>query len=569
VFENVRLLHDQRVPVRDGVHLSADVYLPRGGGAVPAILTRTPYESTSRAFVEWAVSWAEQGYAAVVQDVRGRYESEGAFYPYRDEGADGCDTLDWLAGQSWCTGRIGMWGRSYGGLVQWHAVAAGARHLAALAPQVVPDDYFSDYHYLGGAFQLGLLLTGTLLWTTNTEIVMGSRSAAVFNRLSTYAHLPLIGIDEHVLGRRIDFWRDWLEHGTDDDYWKSLGTVGRLGGVTVPTFQQTGWYDPYTRGAFRSWSALRDGAPDPAAHTVTIGPWSHGEPEGTTLGDRDFGARSLVDLRERERSWFDHWLKDGPDRRGAPAGGGPLSLFVMGDDEWRDSAEWPPPGVEHVSYFLASGGRANSLVGDGTLGIEPGGSSDADGYLYDPEDPVLSVGGVNSIDEPTRTAEVPVRAGAVDQRPLERRDDVLVYTSAALERSLEVTGPVELILYAASSGRDTDFVAKLVDVEPSGAALVVTEGILRARFRNSMERPELLEPNEIQRYRIELFPTSAVFKAGHRIRLDVTSSHFPRFARNLNTGGDIATECKPLIVRQRIFHSTECPSALILPVVPR
>ena len=298
-----------------------------------------------------------------------------------------------------------------------------------------------------------------------------------------------------------------------------------------------------------------------------MGPWSHLEPDGTRMGDLDFGPSSNIQIIEEELRWFDHWLK------GIDTGvmeEPPLRIFVMGANQWRFESQWPLERTRFTPYYMTSKGRANSLHGNGTLTTELPGAVPPDQYEYDPQRPVPSIGGNNSTHSWAWTvkADEPIIPGPLDQRPIERRDDVLVYTGDALEKDLEVTGPVEMILYAASSAPDTDFTAKLVDVFPSGYAVNVTEGLIRARFRNSFEKPELLEPGEVNRYTIRLYPTSYVFKGGHRIRVDISSSNFPRFSRNLNTGEDVATGTDMQVARQTLFHSEEHPSHVMLPIIP-
>lgn len=564
----VRFLYDQRVPMRDGVTLSADVYLPRGNGPFPTILFRTPYENGAERFIQWGLWWARRGYAAVAQDCRGKYESEGVFYAYTHEAADGYDTLDWLAAQPWCNGRIGTWGRSYGGLYQWLLAPLGHPNLICMAPHVIMDDYFMDYHYVGGAFQLTLSLLAAIVFTTTFATAM-SGSADLFNNRRFLRQLPLIDLDVHAIGKRIPFWRDWLTHSTYDDYWRALSTLGQYPRIDVPIFQQCGWYDAYPSSTLRHWAAMtRAGKSERARRhqKVLMGPWSHAAPEGSRMGELDFGPAADVRVPEVELRWFDHWLKEIDTGFMAEP---PLQLFVMGENAWRGEHEWPLARTRFTPYYLHSGGRANSLFGDGTLTPDPPGTEPPDRYDYDPERPVPSLGGNNSTGQWTALAEEPIIPGPVDQRPIERRDDVLVYTSPPLERDLEVTGPVELVLYAASSARDTDFTAKLIDVFPNGYAMNVTEGIIRARYRHSLERPELLAPDEVQEYRLQLYATSNLFRRGHRLRVDISSSNFPRFARNLNTGEDVATGTRMQVARQTVLHSSRYPSHILLPVIPR
>ncbi|GAC1472415.1 MAG: CocE/NonD family hydrolase [Chloroflexota bacterium] len=566
-IHTIRFLHDQKAPMRDGVLLSADVFLPSDTpGPFPTILTRTPYESLRDTFVDRAVFWARRGYAFVIQDVRGRYESGGSFNADAQEMDDGIDTLDWVAQAPWCNGRIGMWGRSYGALTQWQVLRKGSPHLACSCPHVMADDYFHAYHYPGGAFQLALSAVAFIIWET-TQALIRNNSADIFNNARFYRHLPLIDLDTMALGRQIPYWREWLLHPTNDAYWKSLNTMGSDIEVRAPVFQQGGWYDPYVESIFRNYNAItgvEDAHGRPIPQRVMIGPWSHDEPTDTRMGDLDLGPEAYVDLWQRELRWYDHWLK------GIDTGlleEPPILLFVMGANRWRYEHEWPLARTQYTALYLHGAGHANSLHGDGVLSSDTPTDEASDHFDYNPDTPVPTLGGVHSLQMMSAFAETPIIHGPVDQRPIERRDDLLVYTSSPLENDLEVTGPIEMILYAASSAPDTDFTAKLVDVHPDGRAMCISEGIIRARYRHSDIEPALLEPGAIEEYRIRLYPTSNVFLRGHRIRLDISSSNFPRFSRNLNTGEDVATGTSMQIAHQTIYHDEQHPSRIILPVI--
>jgi putative CocE/NonD family hydrolase len=560
-LREVRLLHDCRVPMRDGITLSADVYLPLSGGPHPTIYQWTPYESTRERFVAWGVWFAQRGYAAVVSDVRGRYESGGEFDPWRADGPDAQDSLTWAAGEPWCNGRIGTWGRSYGALVQWQLMHLGHPNLECIAPQVIHDDYFWDGYWTGGAFQLALTLGAAALWTSAISLITGASAADLMLNKRVLRHVPLLELDEVAIGRKVPYWREWWDHQENDGYWQQFRH--RPEAVTVPIFQQGGWFDPYSGSHLRSFAAIGDRVPN----RVLMGPWSHEEEVETFRGDVDLAGGVTV-IREHELAFYDRYLRDadnGWEQRP------PLELYVLGAGEWRGEHEWPLARTEFTPWYLHSGGQANTLSGDGTLDTEPPRSGEpADRYAYDPDDPVPTIGGNNSILTMTQGARKPVLPGPLDQRPLERRDDVLCYTSAVLERDLEVIGPVEMTLYAASSAEDTDFIVRLSDVHPDGKAIFLTEGILRARYRNSNEgdATELLEPNEIARYRIRCYPMANVFRKGHRLRLDVTSSSFPRFSRHLNTGEDVGTGTRIEIARQTVLHTSEYPSHVVLPVIP-
>jgi uncharacterized protein len=548
----VRLLHDQRVPLRDGINLSADVYLPLGASGLPTIVQWTPYESTRERFVSWGVWFAQRGYAAVVVDVRGRYESEGTFTAWEHDGRDAHDTLTWAAGEQWSNGRIGTWGRSYGGLVQWQLAHLGHPNLECIAPQVIHDDYFWDGYWTGGAFQLALTLGAAALWSSAIALITGPSARDIVLNERIFAHLPLVELDEVTIGRKVDYWRLWWEHQVNDDYWQ--GFRHRPERVEVPIFQQGAWFDPYSGSHLRSFGAIGGRVPN----RVLIGPWSHEEEIETFRGDIDL-TPALTVIRDHELVFYDRFLKDaanGWDERP------PAELYVLGANEWRGEREWPLARAEPTAFHLRSGG---ALSAEPPRPDEP-----ADRYDYDPADPVPTIGGVNSVLTMTQGAETPIRPGPLDQRVLEAREDVLVYTTEPLERDLEVIGPVEMTLYAASSARDTDFLSRLCDVYPDGRSIFLTEGIIRARYRNSLEGEsvELLEPGEVAEFRIRLYPVANVFRRGHRIRLDLTSSSFPRFSRNLNTGEDIGTGTRMQVARQVVLHTAEHPSHVLLPVVP-
>jgi uncharacterized protein len=548
---DVRLLHDQRVPMRDGISLSADVYLPLSGGPHPTVYQWTPYESTRDRFVAWGVWFAQRGYAAVVTDVRGRYESDGEFEAWSRDGADAHDCLDWAVEQAWCNGRIGTWGRSYGALVQWQLVHEGHPNLTCVAPQVIHDDYFWDGYWTGGAFQLALTLGAAAIWTSAISLVTGPTARDLLLNDRIWRHLPLIELDEVVLGRRVGYWREWWEHQENDAYWHQFRH--RPDAVTMPIFQQGGWFDPYSGSHLRTFAAIGKRVPN----RVLMGPWSHEEEVETFRGDVDLSP-ALTVVRDHELAFYDRYLRDeGNDWEERP----PLELFVLGRNEWRGESEWPLAGTDFTPFYLRADGRLDRQ--------EPRSDEPADRYTYDPDDPVPTIGGVNSVLTMTQGAERPIRPGPWDQRELEARDDVLTYTSDELDTDLEAVGPVDAVLYAASSARDTDFIVRLCDVYPDGRSIFLTEGILRARYRNSNEgdSTELLEPGEAAEYRIRCYPVANRFRRGHRIRLDVTSSSFPRFSRNLNNGEDVGTSTRAEVAQQTVLHTDVYPSHVVLPVV--
>jgi hypothetical protein len=563
---------DAAVPMRDGVVLRADVYRPEGDERVPGVLGRTPYDRTfgptppSILDPERTVA---AGIALVCMDVRGQHGSDGEFYPFRSERADGYDSVEWVAEQRWCSGAVAMAGRSYAAATQWLAAAGGPPHLRAIAPVVVGSNYFDGWVYQGGAFQLGF----NLFWL---QVMAGRGKRA---RLAEqYEHLPLKTaplVTDSPSGR---FYREWLEHAVLDDYWRTLSIDSSYGDVRVPALNVGGWYDIFLGGTLENFSRMRrEGATELArSHTrLLVGPWAHGSTYGA-YPDHSFDAFSphdRVDLTAAQLAFFgEHLFERKPDPDLAPA---PVRIFVMGANRWREEDDWPLARAVSQRWFLHSDGDAagggggrggGGGGGGGTLSPQPPAEEPPDRFRFDPRDPAPTIGGPTSL--PGKFLRT--NAGPLDQRPLEGRPDVLVYTSEPLSEDLEVTGPLSVTLHAATSARDTDFVAKLCDVRPDGFSLILAEGILRARFRDGLERECKVEPGRVYEYAIDLKATSNLFGAGHRIRLLVTSSSFPRFDRNAGTGGPLGEDREQDLVaaEQTVFHDAQRASWLALPVVP-
>jgi putative CocE/NonD family hydrolase len=566
--------------MRDGTILYADVYRPEAAGRYPVILLRTPYNKgvprTSQLQLD-PLRAAGRGYALVVQDTRGRYASEGEFYTFRHEPADGYDTVEWAAAQPWSSGSVGMYGASYMGATQWLAALAQPPHLRCLVPILTASDYHEGWTYQGGAFELGFNLSWTLaplvlanLAHLDLEPAEAARALAdlvdaVDHMCGPFARLPLD--DQPALRRHrlADYYFDWLAHPEDDAYWQEWNIEARHPQLTVPALNIGGWYDIFLGGTLRNYLGMRERGGSPAARQsrLIVGPWIHSTLFADVSGEASFGVQSLgqaLDLEGIMLRWFDHWLK------GVDTGmldEPPVKLFVMGDNRWRDEPAWPLPRARMTRYHLRSGGRANTLDGDGRLAVDTPGAEPADHFLYDPRNPVPTRGG-GLCCWPAATPY-----GAYDQRPVEARPDVLVYSTPPLAEAVEVTGPVTVTLWAATSAPDTDFTAKLCDVAPDGYARNLTDGIVRARYRRGTARAEPVEPGRIHEYQIDLWATSNVFPAGHRIRLEISSSNFPRFDRNPNTGrpGTADGELRPAM--QTIHHDAEHPSHVALPIVPR
>jgi putative CocE/NonD family hydrolase len=534
--------------MRDGVRLSTNVYLPEGPGRFPTLLVRTPYGKGKDLLTGYRV-FIERGYAVVVQDVRGRYESEGAFKPLTQEIPDGDDTLKWIARQPWSDGQVSMLGGSYLGIAQWRAALTNNPHLISIFPVVAGCDEYTDRFYShGGPMKLG----HRLLWMSENMKESGFVPPDFF---SFVRHLPLRTADRAATGRQVDFWQDALNHPTYDEFWRARSTRERLDTIRTPAFIVTGWYDNFVENDLEAFSTLYRRS---AAHRIVVGAWGHNMsvpfPSGIT-----FGKEAGAPVRRYQLEWFDYWMRS--THPAPPFAHPPVRIFVMGINKWRDENEWPLERARETKYFLSSRAGANSLLGDGALTLKPG--RDAyDTFQYDPRHPAPTAGG------PICCNPRVWAWGPMDQRTVELRDDVLVYSTEPLKRDIEVTGAVRVVLHVRTSAPDTDFTAKLVDVFPDGHARNLCDGALRLRYREGLTRAKLAKPDEVYEITIPAGVTSNVFRAGHRVRLEVSSSNFPRFDRNPNTGRPIADERELRVAQQTVYHGAQRPSYVVLPVVP-
>lgn len=578
---------DVRVPMRDGVTLSTDVYRPAHEGKLPVLIERLPYGKDSlaaRLFLDPSVA-ARHGYVVLVQDCRGRFASEGEWYPFRFDKDDGYDAIEWAAAQPWSNGRVGMFGGSGHGSTQWLAATTSPPHLVTMAPMTAPCRPHNSWIYRsGGAFALN----SALGWSLSVAVDFVRRSGrkeplvekvgALFDagnesdswaKLDAaragmrdvldglYAHrLPLADWD--LIDELAPWFRDWVDHSEPDDpYWEDLSFLPKHAVKSAfSTIQVTGWYDFFLDDVIASHGWMSREAATPEAREsqkLIIGPWVHGAftPTTTRSGDLDFGPSAGIDLTDVQLEWFDHQLRN--EGSGLPSGT-PIRLFVMGANTWRDEWEWPLERTRWTRLFLQSGGRANTRLGDGRLGSVPPGRAGADHYVFTPDDPVPTHGGV--------VHPMGLEAGAFDQSEIEMRADVLVYSTGPLTQDLEVTGPISVELWASSSAPATDFAAKLVDVHPDGRAFNLCEGILSIRSLTS---------DEIHELTIDLWACSNVFLAGHRIRLEITSSNWPHFEVNANSGKTFGHDGPPDLTwaNQTIHHGPATPSCVVLPVIPR
>lgn len=578
---SVDIQFDVPATMRDGVTLRANIYRPAGPGPWPVLLTRLPYgkDLPLGASVIDPVQAARRGFLVVVQDTRGRFHSEGEWYPLIYEDADGYDTIEWAAALPGSNGRVGMYGASYFGFTQWAAARERPPHLAALFPFITWATPLDGSVMRGGAVELGIQANWLLQQAMDPMLrryandpdprARGAALARLIAEIDAlpsggYAALPLREFGPLQRMEALQPFVDALTRNGDTAYAERGGVAHAYDRIDIPAYHAGGWYDIFLGGTLQNYSAL---AARGAAHQkLLIGPWSHTS-LGQVVGDVAFGFGAStylidgqIDFLSLQLLWFDRWLRGTPNQIDA---GPPIKLFVMGENVWRTEQEWPLRRAVPTPFYLRSGGGANTDAGDGLLSTDPPADDPADRFVYDPTDPVPTIGGALLLHEA-------YRPGPRDQRPIERRPDVLVYSTPPLQSDVEVTGPISVVLWAASSAPDTDFVARLVDVHPDGSAINLTDGVIRARARHGLHAPEsLIEPGRPVEYHIDLWATSNLFRAGHRIRLDITSSSFPRWDRNPNTGAPLGASTEMVPATQTILHDAAHPSHVLLPLVPR
>jgi uncharacterized protein len=571
-----------KIPMRDGTRLDATVWRPRSAGRYPVLIERVGYELMARCGAN-AEYYARHGYVFVGQNVRGIYGSEGeyAFFGAGDTAPtvwwDGYDTIEWVAAQPWSTGDVGMVDGSYSGWTQYLVAPTRPPHLRALFVREAPGGIsWYSVIFRGGAFWLAWLaftmrhVAQDCLWPGD-DSTPAARPASVRtaarNRLEQAIeeedrwkrHLPLKAcppLDGIPEGR----WHfDRLAHPEDGPYWEATNLSPHHAEVDVPIFHLGGWFDPVlpsTLGAFQGLRARGRSARCRQSQRLLIGPWVHGPEEVSQrqVGELDFGPEAVFDLNGHRLRWYDHWLKH--EANGVMDG--PLvRVFLMGANRWIDLADWPPPEIATAPMYLREGeGPTPESLNNGRLTFElPATAEQPDSFTYDPDDPVPSLTGCATDD-----------LGPHDVRAVEGR--LLTYTSAPLERDLAVIGPVRAVLYGLSSALDTDWVVRLCNVYPDGRSMSVCDGILRARFRESFREPQLMIPGQVYRFEVDLWATAQLFRVGHRLRVQVTSSDFPRYDRNLNTGGRFGEEVIGQVAVNSVLHDAQYPSHLLLPLVP-
>jgi len=580
------------VPLRDGVRLATDIYFPavngeRVEGEFPVVLTRTPYDKANLAAT--GKYYAERGYVAAMQDVRGRYESEGTFYPFAHEGPDGYDVVEWLAAQPWCNGKVGTLGQSYCAAVQSALASLNPPHLSAMIVTYGPASYYHSSMRHNGVLELRFMIYAFTMASTSKEALADPTIKAALDEANA-------NIWEWVKAgpirrgcsplRLVPSYEQWcidiLTHAKYDDYWKQPGYGPRPyydRHADVPTLYIGGWYDSYTRSTIENFVELSK-RQKRAVHLL-MGPWTHGAVGGPTAGDASFlPDGGLSDPEATRLRWFDQWLK------GMPTGienERPVKYFVMGGGPgpqergrtifhggtWKSADAWPPPGTKPTPFYFHADGTLKKDAPDSD--VEP------TAYVFDPSDPVPTIGG--------NLSAIPIPAGAFDQRcgprfpssrgtlPLSARRDVLCFMTEPLEEALEIAGPIRVRLWVSTDAPDTDFTAKLLDVYPpspnypNGCALNISDSIFRLRFRRSFEEELLATPGEVYELDFEMYPSANLFAEGHRIRVDISSSNYPRFEVNPNTGGTLGADRRMRVAENRLHHSKSRPSHIVLPVV--
>lgn len=576
---NIVIERDVMVPMRDGVRLASDIYRLDDGAKHPVLVNGHPYDNDHFLAVHELLFSplvaAQRGYAVVVQEARGRAGSEGTWKPYGNEGRDAYDTVEWAAAQPWSDGNVGLYGACALGYGVLQGVVEAPPHLKAAFAYMTATNFHDGWTYSNGAFELGFQLSW--IWTilaqdTISRLHLDPDAAEKAHQRLTEAasdirrsagHLPLIDFPAYQNGVA-PYWREWLSHPSYDAFWQAADAVAHADRIRVPVLHMSAWYDTCLKGHLALDAALRrrSDARVRDQHRLLIGPWDHSayyNKRPTCAGERDFGADALTGpetLAGIAFTWFDHWLR-GAENTFLPNNA--VRYYHMGENAWKEVASWPPPH-NVARYYLHSAGQANSRMGDGALNATAPGSEPLDSYVYDPFDPVPTTGGRSMIGLTT---------GVENQATVETRQDVLVYTTPRLAEAVAIAGPVSVTLYASSDAPDTDFTAKLVDVEPDGYCANIAEGIVRARYRNGCEKETFLAPGAVTEFHIDLWDMAHTFKPNHRIRVEISSSNFPRFDRNLNArvtpALGRAEDARKAV--QQVFHDSRYPSHLSLPLV--
>ena len=554
IYQKITEEFDVSIPMRDGVKLNSIIVKPVTNQNLPSILLRTPYLTVPGYFeklINDARFFASNGYVFIIQNCRGKNGSEGIFYPFKNDGEDGYDTIKWIINQKWSNGSVGTIGASYSGWNQWKTAILNPPGLKTMITIVSLPDPVYNVPYQNGALVLWMaewlaMVEGKINIPTN-----------IYNTEKLLKHLPLKTMDR-LFGWDSKIWKDWIEHSILDDYWKETFYEDKLDKIKIPVLHISGWYDDDIIGTHKNYYSIthnKNYNDKEYFQKLIIGPWPH-KVNTNNNWEIDFGPHAFVDLRKIELNWFDKYLKN---KNINLINNYPVEIFIMGENKWANEKKWPPENVKYINYYLHSEGRANSLFGDGILNDRLPNNEKNDEYDYDPMNPVPHIHNPLNLD-----AE-----GPFDQRAIEMRNDVLVYQTETLNYNLRIAGDIFLKLYISSSAKNTDFWAQITDVYPNGYSMHLTENIIRCKFRNGLENEEYFDPNKITACNIDLWVIANTFLKGHRIRLDISSSCFPKYDRNLNTTDKFGSTKKYKIAHQRIFHDKENPSYLRLPVIKK
>ena len=564
LVEPGRLMLNIPVPMRDGINLSADIWLPpssHGKGPWPALLLRTIYDNQEARYIGWAREFTNRGYAVIMQDCRGRGDSDGEWIPYVCELYDGYDTHQWIGKQDWCDGNLGTFGLSYPGFTQTLPATLRSKYLKAVAPIASQQDNYG-HHRVNGVIHHNVAFAFLNMLGRSMQY----ESLKHFDQDTFFFELPIDTAMEKVSNTH-PYYKGVMEHEQYDEWWSSYSLRDKYSEMAIPSLFITGWFDSLSNENFKLFNGWTKKAKTQDARSKTkliIGPWSHQIApwgrvpmgENGEYADRTFGKQALSDVIEMHMHWYDQRLKGintGVDEEA------PIKLFVMGKNIWRDEYEWPLERTKWTKFYLSSSGNA---VNDGG-GLYPeikNNDQISDSFIYDPANPVPSLG------SQYQTYDF---CGPHDRSHIQRRPDVLTFTTDVLTEDMEITGPISATIWASSDAKDTDFTATLTDLEPDGKAIALCEGIVRARFRNGTENPEMMVPGEIYQFEIDMWNTSNNFNKGHRIRIEISSSNFPRYNRNLNSGNPIASDSNINIANQTVYHGSKYPSYVNLPVIPK
>lgn len=565
----------EMISMRDGVKLATDLYFPRNAeGKLPVIFMRTPYKKDMMELK--GEYYARRGYVTAIQDCRGRFASEGKWEPFVNEPQDGYDSIEWLGTQEWSNGKVGMIGASYGGWVQLWAAVEKPPHLTTIIPNVAPPDPFYNIPYEYGSFYLfGAAWWAQILEKEATNEISGSAIQNITNRKyeQILKKLPVIDLDKDIFGKTNEYWRKWIQNNINTGYWDKSNFMSRLKDLDIPVFLQSGWFDGDGIGTKLNYMELKKSKNKNIK--LIIGPWGHADTSSATLGEIKFDANAAIDLQSLYLRWFDYWLK-GIDNKITEE---PLvQVYTMFSNKWETASTYPLPQTEPVKYYLSAKKGANTSKGDGEIRVTPNEKGKPfDRYIYDPGDPTPCPFYYYQSEEEKKKESEAVRdmeelkkeREGFHNRITDTRNDILVFKTESLKEAVTVAGPMSAVIYASSSAKDTDWFVSIMDEDEKGELLQLNRGTLRARFRNSTQTPEMLEPGKVYAFTIDLWQTGMTFQEGHRIRIEISSALFPLFSRNLNTGGHNEMDTEYVKATQTIYYSKEYPSHIILPVLKK